>query len=259
MKYALAIAAVAGLASAASAATSINFEASTDAGATWSSNVTAAPGATVYVRMRVELSGATTIGFSGFTAQPVLSNWTAGSTRGAFTFPGVANDGSNTSESAYDGRPVRPVPATNTGRMFPFGSGGQGVASSSGLLTSFVDGGNRLRFAGSKNTTETTNPAWGVASAQQPASLSGSNFVSDLSVVVFRYSITVGNDATETMVASLVQLSGAVVKWYNNTGGTQVLNDTAITVVPANIAIPAPGALALLGLGGMVAARRRRA
>lgn len=263
MKYALAIVAAAGLASAANAATAINFDVSSDGGATWGSSVTVEPGATVQVRMRAQLSGATAVGFSGFTSQPVLSNWTAGDVRNAFTFPGVDNTGAPTTETAYDGRHVPNTPASNTGRMFPFGSGGQGVASSSGLLTSFVDGGNRLRFAGSKNTTETTNVAWGVAAAQQPASLSGTNFVSNPNVTVFRYSITIAAaSADRDLIASVVQISGGLVKWYTNTNGTGVLNDNSITINTGTIAvraIPAPGALALLGLGGLVAARRRRA
>lgn len=264
MKYALAIVAAAGLASVANAATSINFDVSSDGGATWGSSVTVNPGATVQVRMRLQLSGATALGFSGMTSQPVLSNWSAGDARNAFTFPGVDNTGVATTETAYDGRHVLSSPASNTGRIFPFGSGGQGATSSSGLLTSFVDGGNRLRFAGSKNTTETTNVAWGVAGAQQPPSLAGTNFVSSLNATIFRYSITLdaANQAERSLVASVVQVSGGLAKWYLNTAGTSVLNDNAlstnvgtINVVP----IPAPGALALLGLGGMVAARRRRA
>lgn len=261
MKYALAIVAAAGLASAANAATAINFDVSSDGGATWGSSVVAAPGATIQVRMRAQLSGATAVGFAGLTAQPVLSNWTAGDVRNAFTFPGVDNTGAPTTETAYDGRHVPNTPASNTGRMFPFGSGGQGVSSSSGLLTSFVDGGSRLRFAGSKNTTETTNVAWGVAAAQQPASLSGTNFVSNPNVTLFRYSITLSADpAARDLVAGIVQVSGSLVKWYLNTTGTSVLNDNAITINNGTISIvPAPGALALLGLGGLAAARRRRA
>lgn len=258
MKYALAIVAAAGLASAANAATAINFDVSLD-GNNWSSSVDAGTGSTVFVRMRVQLSGATALGFSGMTIQPVLSNWNGADVRNGFTFPGVDNTGVATTETAYDGRHVPSTPASNIGRMFPFGSGGQGIASSSGLLTSFVDGGNRLRFAGSKNTTESTNPAWGVAIAQQPPSLAGTNFVSSTNATVFRYSITLGAGHTESLVASAVQLSGGLAKWYLNTTGTSILNDNAITINPGTINIPAPGAMALLGLGGLVAARRRRA
>lgn len=266
MKYALAIVAAAGLASVANAATTINFESSIDNGATWASDVIAPAGSTVLVRMRVQLTGgATSMGLSGLTAQPVLSNWAAGDTRNGFTFPGVDNFGDNTTEAAYDGRMTRSEPQTNTGRIFPYGTSGQGAASSSGLLTSFVDGGNRLRFAGSRNITETTNPSWGLGVAQNPASLMGTNYSSSLNAVVFRYSITI--DATPSLTdrvlsASIVQVSGGFVKWYQNSGGTQVFNDTALTIAPGSItvpAVPAPGALALLGLGGLVAARRRRA
>lgn len=258
MKYALAIVAAAGLASAANAATSINFDVSLD-GNTWSSSVDAGAGTTVFVRMRAQLTGATSLGFAGVTVQPVLSNWNANDVRNGFTFPGLDNTGTPTTETAYDGRHVSSTPATNTGRMFPFGSGGQGISSSSGLLTSFVDGGNRLRFAGSKNTTETTNVAWGVAAAQQPASLSGSNFVTSLNVTLFRYSIVLGAGHTDSLVASAVQVSNGSVKWYLNNTGTQTLTDTTVTINPGTINIPAPGAMALLGLGGLVAARRRRA
>lgn len=260
MKYALAIAAAAGLATVANAATAINFDVSNDGGNTWSSSINADTGQTVYVRMRVSLSGATALGLSGFTVQPVLSNWGAGDVRNGFTFPGLDNTGAATTETTYDGRHVRTTPSTNTGRIFPFGSGGQGASSSSGLLTSFVDAGNRLRFAGSKNTTETTNVAWGVAIAQNPPALAGTNFNSDMDAVVFRYSITLGAGHSAAMVADMTQLSGGLIKWYLNTTGTSVLSDNSISVNPGTINfVPAPGAMALLGLGGLVASRRRRA
>lgn len=256
MKYALAIAAVSGLAAAANAATSINFEASTDGNA-WSSTLSVAPGTQVYVRMRVQVTGQTVVGLAGMTSQPVLSNWGAGDVRGGFTFPGIANDGTPTTETTYDGRMTSNTPGTNTGRIFPFGTAGQGAASSSGLLTSFNDAGNRLRFAGSKNTTETTNVAWGLATSQNPASLMGTNFNSTPNATVFRYSVTLNSAGDH--VADIVQISGAAVKWYLNAGGTSVLNDTSLTINPGTITVtPAPGALALLGLGGLVAGRRRR-
>lgn len=257
MKYALAIAAVSGLAAAANADTSINFEASTD-GSAWSSNLSVAPGTQVYVRMRVQVTGQTVVGFSGMTSQPVLSNWGASDVRNGFTFPGLGNDGTPGTETTYDGKMVSNAPGTNTGRIFPFGTAGQGAASSSGLLTSFNDAGNRLRFAGSKNTTETTNAAWGLASSQNPASLMGTNFSSTTNATIFRYSVTMTTQGDH--VASLVQLSGGAVKWYLNTGGTSILTDTNTTINPGTITVtPAPGALALLGLGGLAAGRRRRA
>jgi hypothetical protein len=258
MKKPLALTMIAGVASVSSAATSINFEVSNDDGVTWASSVQGASGQTIYVRMRVHLTGATTLGFSGLTCQPVLSNWNANDLRGEFTFPGVQNDGTPTTETAYNGRPVRSTPATNTGRIYPFGAGGQGVANSSGLLTSFVDNGNRLRFAGSKNTTETTNVAWGVASAQGPPSIAPTDYSSSPNVVVFRYKVILGEGHTENLVASVVQISGGWVKWYLNTGGTSVLNDTDITINPGTIIIPTPAAAALLGLTGVLAAIRRR-
>jgi hypothetical protein len=256
MKNPLAIILASGAASASSAATSINFEVSNDNAVTWSSSAAAVPGQTIYVRMRVQLTGATSLGLSGLTCQPVLSNWSANDVRNPFTFPGVQLGQST--ETAYDGRPVADSPATNTGRIFPFGSGGQGVASSSGLLTSFVDNGNRLRFAGSKCTTETINPAWGLAVSQQPQSLSGTNYNPTLSAVVFRYSVTLGQSHAESLVASVVGLSGGVVKWYLNAAGTQVFSDSDITINPGTIIIPSPGAAVFAGLGAVLTTLRPR-
>lgn len=257
MKYALAIAAISGLAAAANADTSINFESSVD-GTNWAATRVVDAGTTVYVRMRVQVTGQTVVGFSGMTSQPVLSNWGAGDTRNGFTFPGLGNDGTPGTETAYDGKMTSAAPGTNTGRIFPFGTAGQGIASSSGLLSSFVDAGNRLRFAGSKNTTETTNVAWGLANSQNPASLMGTNFSSTTNATIFRYSVTMNTPGDH--VASIVQISGAAVKWYLNTGGTSILTDTNLTINPGTITVgvPAPGALALLGLGGLAAGRRRR-
>ncbi len=268
MKYGIALFAVAGLAAAANAqATNVFFEVSGNNGATWGSAIEVTPGSTVLVRARVQLTGSTALGLAGLTFQPRLTNWTAGDVRNPFTFPGLDGAGVQTTETAYNGLHVRSEPQTNTGRIFPFGSSGQGPSSASGLLTSFVDGGNTLRFAGSKNTTAATNAAWGAACSQLTQNLGGTNFNTSLDVVVFRYSITVdaANSADRHLLATLPtgatpDVSNGRASWYMAANGLNSLNASIGTISAGDIhvLIPAPGALALLGLGGLVAGRRRR-
>lgn len=266
MKYAFSILAVAGLAAAASAqSTNIIQQVTTTPAneASWTNEITVAPGATVYVRVRIVLSGATALGLAGLNHQPSLSGWNAGGgdTRLDFTFPGYDNacpPGVQT-EAGFTGRHVDPTVPTNRGRMWPYGSAGMNDTSASGILTSLVDGGNTLRFAGSKNTTATTNAAWGVNTAQLPAQLIGTCFNSTLDAVVFKYAITVGaTHGSADFVTGMANVSQNRATWYLNPGGTQTLNATIGTVSNATIHVPTPGALALLGLGGLVAGRRRR-
>jgi uncharacterized protein (TIGR03382 family) len=266
MKYAFSILAVAGLAAAANAqATNVIQEVSTN-GSDWSSSVTVNPGATVFVRVRVALSGATALGLAGITHQPTLTNWNqggTGDTHVAFTAAGLNNScppGAQT-EAGFVGRHVDGTAGTATGRIFPFGSAGMNATSASGLLTSHNDAGNLLRFAGSKAVAATTNLAWGVNSAQLTPQLNGSCFVSSLDVVVFRYAVTLSSTNTTARVLSTgnAGVSQNRGTWYLNAGGTQTLNANIGTVTNATINVPTPGALALLGLGGLAVSRRRRA
>ncbi len=253
MKYAFAIVAAAGLAAAAQAqSTRLVFEASNDAGATWTSNLTAAPGQNIQVRVRAEYvqgAGGTQMGLAGLTFQPTVSNWTAGDTVAA-----LSADGAGVAAASSE-----------FGRILPFAAAGQGSASASGVLTSFVDGGNTLRFAGSKNTTATTNPAWGVAIGQNPQSLANppESYSNSSNPLIFRFGFTLGSDTTARDLVASVPLSSIVSargRWYTSALGT-ALNAaiTAADITPATISIvPAPASLALLGLGGLVAGRRRR-
>jgi hypothetical protein len=259
MKKTIAILAVAGLAAMANAQnTKLVFEVSNDAGATWGSNVSVTPGATVYVRTRVQLVNAgtnTVLGLAGITFQPTLTNFKAADVRNAFDNEAT---GAGTSEN----------PQTNTGRILPFASAGMGPASASGLLTGHRDPGDILRFAGANATGPvpggtSNNLAHGVNSAQTPRSISGTNFREGTDVVVFRYAITINDPTVRDMVAGIPQ--GAVHNnrgaWYRTDAGTGSLLASMTESESATIhvvAVPAPGALALLGLGGMVAARRRR-
>jgi hypothetical protein len=259
MKYTFALVTAAGLASSAfaqaSGTTQLVFETSLD-GTSWAGGTrdillaNATDVQRVEVRVRAVLQNPSgVIGFAGVTFQPTLTNWTAGDARVAFTTP----DGSGTTNAPG-----------NFGRIFPFSGSGMRSDSASGLLTSFVDGGNTLRFAGANNVTGTTNRAWGVASNQLTQNINGTNFVPGTDVVIFKYGVDIRGGADRTLVASvpldLVNLSR--MTWYTSPAGTNSFNApmTQAQVIDGGIhvLVPSPASLALLGMGGLVLGRRRR-
>ncbi len=273
MRLIVALVAAAGLATPALAQiTSIIQEASIDGGNTWNSSVNAMPGSTVQVRVRATLTGATSLGLTGFTFQPLLSNWRAdlGDVRVPFTFPGLSSTigptyGLPLTETSFNGRHVADQPG-NTGRIFPMGAAGMLPASASGLLTSFNDPGNVLRFAGSKNTTATTNIAWGVNLSQWPPVYMGTSFDSRLDLTVFKYAVQLSTDPTardlHTSAPASYFSAGHVIYWYTLANGLDPLRTPASAAVfqDATIHVPAPGAwAALAGVLGANAVRRRRA
>lgn len=246
-------------------------EVSTDGGNTWSASADVLPGSTFHVRVRCRLlPGPTTLGFAGLTFQPVLNGWRSdlGDTRNTFTFPGLGNFvspgglalGELGTETSFIGRHVANTPES-TGRIFPFGAAGQFEYSSSGLLTSFNDPGNILRFAGSKNTTPTLNPAWGVAIGQLTANDSGSFFVTSRAPTVFKYAVTLSNDpSARTLVADIPasNIYGQAA-WYQSTAGTQVLRTSLLASGAATInVIPSPTATLVLSAAGLASTSRRR-
>lgn len=220
--------------------TNLTFEASADGGNTWVNHAFTTPNTVVDVRLRVSLVGATALGLSGLTCQPTLSGWNSTNQSVVpFTFPGLDNSGNATTETSYEGRHIAYAPG-RSGRVFPFGSASMSSTSAMGLLTSFNDGGGVLRFAGSRATTATTNPAWGVVSTQLPPSLGGTNFVGSSSVVVFVYRVNVG-PVTSELMTGLVNVSQNRAVWYLNTSGSQTLNATIGTTTNAIISVaPCP-------------------
>ncbi len=263
------IVALAGMAaSARGQVTAVYSEASVDGGQTWGAAVAAAPGSTVYVRTRIALEGATALGLVGTNFQPTLSGWRAalGDTRLGFQFPGInvqsGSVGQPLSETSYQGSNVFDAPRA-TGRIFPYGATGMGPASAGGLLTSFNDPGNVLRFAGSKNTTASTNPAWGVTITQTPPSWMGTYFNASLDVVVFKYAVTLSADATARTLEANVPLTNFSLPraaWYTDASGLNPLYAPVVagSLHPASIFVPAPGALVVGLVGAAVVARRRR-
>jgi MYXO-CTERM domain-containing protein len=80
-------------------------------------------------------------------------------------------------------------------------------------------------------------------------------------LAVFTYSIVVGSaDADRTLIGSCSVLTA--VQWFTSAAGASASHTgVAVSTTDASVfvaGIPAPGALALLGLGGLVATRRRR-
>lgn len=255
---------VAGLASgisgvAAGQTTLLTFETSADAGQNWSSDVQVAPGTTVYVRLRAQLNGATATGLAGLTFQPRVSNWHPGSDQKvAFTFPGLDNAGTPVSETAYNGRHVAATPAANTGRIFPFGSAGQGASSPSGVIMGHENAGSTLWYAGANATLPGVQPHYGIGISQFPSSISGSNYNASLNVEVFRFAVRV-NSTEAVRQIDLANLSNNTVYWYTDTDGVSPLVSNNVLVNVGRITmVPAPGALGVLGVAGVVALRRRR-
>lgn len=231
--------------------TQVLFEASRDAGLTWAERVNALPGDDMLVQVRIRLinvSATLVSGLGGITFQPRLTNWNpAFDTRLPFSTP--------------DGSAVPRAQPDALGRIAPFASSGMGTTSQCGLLTSFVDAGNTLRFAGANAVTSTTNLAWGVSSAQVPPSIGGTNFRSETDIAIFRYGVRLEGETPRDLLATvnLSDIVGQRGSWYRNTPFDLVLAPVrAEDILPATIHyIPTPATMLAL-LGAIAAPRRTR-
>ncbi len=280
-KMVASLVAVAGMSVAAHAVdnTSIVWQASLD-GSTWTSDTLIVPaGAQVEVRALVSYTGtAAPVGLASFVFQPTVSNWGAGDALLPFVNGG---QGGNTSN------PLGVVPADGPGygRVVPWGR-------SALSATSFLRGhthtagsggapaGSWLRIAQNQVTswiggTGNTTGGSGVPISQLSEvgrTTADPAFNSQLqNIVVFRMGLDLADGNTD--LRNLVVDSPTAgfgnrnsttgdreVYWFASTTeatgsirGTAVVDSVTISIVPA------PASLALLGLGGLAAARRRRA
>jgi len=234
MKNVFALVALAGAASVAIAAPSLSYQVSTDGGATWGAAAAVTAGSAVQVRMVVAWEGTTAYGFSATLAKIVYGNVDAG-------------DSLHTSGAANN---LRSAP-------FIFGSGGNLRTSLSGstLTVGLAGGGTTIGF---------------LSFAQATPASAGSNYNTSPSVVIGSWSITVGAGRS---LGSTLAIGGLLSASQSTGSGNPVgafafhaaatststsfresgdINGALITVIPT------PGALALVGLGGLVAGRRRR-
>ncbi len=204
----------------------------------WVPDLVARTGETLTVRVRVRYVGefpSTIQGFAGMTCQPTLSEWyPEGGDRAnpwplIYPVPGCLWCGTDC-----------PSCIDCIGRVF--WQPGQGIGITIEIVP-FSDPGHRLRFAGSKNTTPTTNLAWGVPTGQPPLSLLGNRYCDSLDVIIIQYRVTLGRasprrrEMVATVPAEWIGVGRA--NWYINAGGNPALQ-TPITsdwVIPATIRV----------------------
>ena len=265
------IVAVAGIAAAATAQTTIDLQVSLD-GITWDNTVNAAPGQTVQSRILFTYTGtAVPLGFASAVVQPTVSGWGAD-----LNFLGLVNNGQGGNTTSPAGVVDDVVGAY--GRIRPFG---RNAYSATNALKGFVQesvGVNYLRISQTQTTsfpggTGNTTGNGGIQIAQlndigrtpaDPAFQTGST-----DVVGFKFGFAIdGGTANFRSLDVTIPLAG-IGNRLAGVGG-QVFyfatqSETAgslrglVTVDGATVnIIPAPAALALLGLGGLVGGRRRR-
>lgn len=127
------------------------------------------------------------------------------------------------------------------------------------LSTDQTGDGNPDTYAGNDTGIPPNN---GDTAALDPA-LAAQFFASNTEIEVYRFNYNIISTATRALTFSV---SNAQAQTFINLGFANGVwgpnnpqNATAVTTAGATVAIvPAPGAAALLGLGGLVAARRRR-
>lgn len=282
--------AIAGLAAAANAQSLLNLQVSTD-GDNWSNNVdvslSAGQTATVLVRAAISYTGTgAAVGFASLTWQPVFGN-----VRPSDSVQPFANQGNNTNGGAVvlDGTPMDGP----FGRTQPFGATGpSGTQSYEAIAHAGGSGGapagtylriarnDITRWMGTGATTGAAavnnfNGAGGVACVQKGAGLVNpavdppfNGSITD--VVIMQLALTVGGVGQgESHIIDVIAPTDGMSRnsttgareasWFDSLFDNSGRTKGTVEVSPASITItPAPGALALLGLGGLVVGRRRR-
>lgn len=279
--------AIAGVAAVAGAqeTTLVDFRVSTD-GVNFSDHVQALPGSIVVVRTYVTYQGpSAALALASMTFQPIVSNYSATDVLQPFINGGV---GGNQNPGAL-------VPAGDAdgldgpwGRLEPWGRTAvvptafmRGfVQTGPGPATNPVPSGSFLRLAQANVSnwiggTGNTSANSGIPIAQNNLNNRPAGdlaYVNDISeVLVFQFAIQLSADTTERTMAvdaplngfgnkpagATAATAGQIRYFLDTTSSTGALN-TAPVVDGATILIPTPASLALIGLGGLVMARRRR-
>lgn len=241
MKYALALVVVAGAASSTLAASTLSILSSVNGGAFAASN-DVTTGDVVRVRVVAATNLSQAVGLSGATFNISATNFSATNALAAWSTSGPSTDplGPGVQDSG-----------SGNGRLAPFAA-----SAATALPTSTLAAGV-LSINGSGTGGR-------IAVGQNAPSLAGSRFNGNNPVAIFQFTFTVGSgysvgDAISVAVTNFLNPGTTGVRWYNNLGGTTAVSDPNPALEGGTLNfVPTPGALALLGLGGLVAGRRRR-
>lgn len=269
--------ALAGLATLAHGQANVVLEVSPAGAETWSNSIpNATAGQSIDVRVRLSYNGtAQPLGLASMYMQPTISNWRNTGLQDVFGALVNGGQGSNTST------PPGAVPDApgQYGRISPFASRAtNGFQALTGFVQS-ISGTTYLRIAqqyGSDWIGQGLNVSGdrGVPISQLSSigrTTSDPAFNNSLTnIVVFKFNITLSTTAVARTMTVDIPPGGfgnlntttgvREVRWYASmsepTGS--IRGGAAVTQATITEVIPAPGAAALLGLGGLAAARRRR-
>ncbi len=239
MKKVALVLAVAGAAASAQAGTGLVVECSVNGGA-FSPNVNALPGDNIVVQVRAfENDAAAAVGCAGVSfkvllddqAGEVFAPWSAPATSAGPEGPGVLR-------------------ASGFGRVSPFAS------AAATTLPTLTPGAGTMLIGGS-------GTGGVIAAGQGSPALSGTKYDGSPNPILFRFGFQAGPQAvgSRTIDISITNILNNVGRWYTDLGSTSgnAVNLTVDSNPGGSVTItPTPASLALLGLGGLVAGRRRR-
>lgn len=238
MKNVLSILVVAGIAAAASAQTSspaITWQVSTDGGATWGSAAILNSGAVVKVRGQLSWQGAAGTALAAVTFD------------GAITGAGAGDSGSNL---------VKPLTQGLGAQAGAFANLGAGVIRFSRTTDSGAPGSNTNWWtigqdANIDSDGDTVADSFTNQNTNNPVTFLTFDYTADSTDHV----VTIGSVlTTNTTTAPAVKIYRAGSAVSDNF----TLVNTAMNAATITVLVPTPGTLALAGLGGLAAARRRR-
>ncbi len=215
--------AMAGIAASSNAAVvGLDMMVSTDGGATWSDSANVLPGSVVTVGIFTR-HDASVFGFAGAVVRINGTGLAAGDSAGI---------------TGVDSR-VAP---------FNFGASNQAVFASAGAFR--IDG-----AADAANSASV-----GVSISQRDPSSAGANYQAASGAIGYRFTVSVGADGTIRDIALFCdQVKNGVMTRHLTSGSTSGSGTTDWSLTGATIhVVPTPASLALVGLGGLVAGRRRR-
>jgi len=235
MKNVAALLAVAGVAAASNAQLTANMDLKLWNGSAWVDSLNVAYGSTVECVMLIGWSGGSAFGVGG-AVYNIQGSGLAGDTV-------IINGSADAATGLAAGLLGRD-------RVAPFNFG----AATQAVFTS----GSNFRIDASADAGNSNGA--GIASSQRDPVNAGAAFVTANPAAVYRFAITVGNsDHSITLSAPTSEVKRGEIGFFSSSTATRSTTTQVITTDGAVInVIPAPGAVALLGLAGLVAGRRRR-